>query len=105
MLMHDKPRYFAVLEAAYRDPSLPVGTKGAYYRLERDDPKANEFRIHINTVGGGLNIPAGRDRAQAVWQVEMYNRVFEAAIQIHTEKAGILVGRTGFLNRDEKDIP
>ena len=103
--MSDKPRYFAVLEAAYRDPTLPTGTPGAYERLDRDDPKANEFRIQINKAGGGTNIPAGIDREKAIWQVELYNQAFEAAIEIHKNKANILVGRTGYLNRDEKDIP
>jgi hypothetical protein len=96
--------YFAVLEAACRDRSVPVGTPGSYRATTRDDPAANEFRVLTRVHGsfGTRNSPIGDNREKAEHIVHMLNSAFAAGLE---RPEGILVGRMGHYNRDEENMP
>lgn len=108
---YERPEYFATLEAAVRDRNVPVGTPGAYRKTFRDDPEANEFRATLVMNGSQRSIPLGEFRDDAERWIETLNHAFEAGLEqmiqrIQNPKARpILIGRTGYLNRDESTIP
>jgi len=105
------PVYFAVLEAARRDPSKPVLTPGHYTQLHRDDPTANEFRAYFHQEHGMRSIPLGSDREHAENMVASLNTAYrfgivQAGRMAENPKASVvLVGRMGHINRNEESMP
>lgn len=98
--------FFAVLEAAWRNPNfknMRFDEPGRYVTLHPDDPRANEFRAYCHGVHGMRSMPVGSDREIAEMIVFALNESFAAGMQYakREERGGwpIKVGRRG--HRDE----
>lgn len=112
MTDHTPPKkYFAVLQAAIRDHSIPIGYPGNYRQTFRDDPAANEFRVqHINEWGE-RNTPLGSNREFAENMVHCLNASFHYGIVYAARRSSnpgtspVHVGRMGHLNREEEYMP
>ncbi len=104
-------RYFAVLQSAIRDRSIPIGEPGNYKKTFRDDPAANEFRVQHFNEWGERNTPLGSNREVAENMVHCLNASYNFGL-VHAKRlaknpamAAIQVGRMGHINRNEEYMP
>jgi len=107
------PRYFCVLQAAFRHPdweSMEMGNPHRYIQVARDDSLANEFRAHFFCMAGTQStssIPLGSDRDRAECIVEALNTAYRYGLESHDirEEYRPLIGRMGHRNRNEELMP